>query len=94
MKNVVFWDVTSCDSCKNRRFGGRYWLYHQGDKKRLAKNDILLVTANVPRSLIHSLMMEVIRSSETSVLTRATRCNTLENSNLRLCVRCPSAFMG
>jgi hypothetical protein len=22
MKNVVFWDVTPCGSCKNRRFGG------------------------------------------------------------------------
>jgi hypothetical protein len=22
MKNGVFWDVTSCGSCKNRRFGG------------------------------------------------------------------------
>jgi hypothetical protein len=22
MKNVIFWDVTSCGSCANRRFGG------------------------------------------------------------------------
>jgi hypothetical protein len=22
MKNDVFWDVTPCGSCKNRRFGG------------------------------------------------------------------------
>jgi hypothetical protein len=22
MKNGVFWDVTACGSCKNRRFGG------------------------------------------------------------------------
>jgi hypothetical protein len=22
MKNVIFWDVTPCGSCKNRRFGG------------------------------------------------------------------------
>jgi hypothetical protein len=22
MKNVVFWDVTPCGSCKKRRFGG------------------------------------------------------------------------
>jgi hypothetical protein len=22
MKNYVFWDVTSCGSCRNRRFGG------------------------------------------------------------------------
>jgi hypothetical protein len=24
MKNAVFWDVTSCGSCKDRRFGGMY----------------------------------------------------------------------
>jgi hypothetical protein len=22
MKNAIFWDVTPCGSCKNRRFGG------------------------------------------------------------------------
>jgi hypothetical protein len=22
MRNVVFWDITPCGSCKNRRFGG------------------------------------------------------------------------
>jgi hypothetical protein len=32
MKNGVFWDVTPCGSCKNRRFGGTYRLLHQGDK--------------------------------------------------------------
>jgi hypothetical protein len=30
VKNDVFWDVTSCGSCKNRRFGGSYRLLHQG----------------------------------------------------------------
>jgi hypothetical protein len=25
MKNGVFWDVTPCGSCKNRRFGGATW---------------------------------------------------------------------
>jgi hypothetical protein len=29
MKNVVFWYVAPCGSCKNRRFGGKYRLHHQ-----------------------------------------------------------------
>jgi hypothetical protein len=33
MKNGVFWVVTPCGSCKNRRFGGT-WRLHQGDKNR------------------------------------------------------------
>jgi hypothetical protein len=34
MKNDVFWDVTPCVSCKNRRFGITWRLFHQGDKNR------------------------------------------------------------
>jgi hypothetical protein len=34
MDNGVFWDVTPCGSCKNRRFGGTHRLLHQGDKNR------------------------------------------------------------
>jgi hypothetical protein len=34
LKNGVFWDVTPCGSCKNRRFGGTWRLIHQGDKNR------------------------------------------------------------
>jgi hypothetical protein len=34
VKNGVFWDVTPCGSCKNRRFGGTWRLLHQGDKNR------------------------------------------------------------
>jgi hypothetical protein len=37
-KNVIFWDVTPCGSCKNRRFGGTYRLHHQGDKNQGARN--------------------------------------------------------
>jgi hypothetical protein len=37
-KNAIFWDVTPCGSCKNRRFGGTQRLHHQGDKNRLARN--------------------------------------------------------
>jgi hypothetical protein len=66
MKTTVFWDVTPCGSCKNRCFGGTY---------RECRALRLLVTTNiVPSSLILViLMMGAIRSSKTSVLTRATR---------------------
>jgi hypothetical protein len=32
MKNVVFWDVTPCRSCVNRRFGGKNRLYLKVEK--------------------------------------------------------------
>jgi hypothetical protein len=34
MKNGIFWVVTPCGSCKNRRFGGTWRLLHQVDKNR------------------------------------------------------------
>jgi hypothetical protein len=34
MKSGVFWDVTPCGPCKNRRFGATWRLFHQGDKNR------------------------------------------------------------
>jgi hypothetical protein len=40
MKNAVFWDVTPCDSCKNRCFGRAYYLHHQGGKIRRARNNL------------------------------------------------------
>jgi hypothetical protein len=61
MKNAVFWDVTPCGSCKNIVF--------------LCSVRRLLITANVGPSsqILVTLMMEVLDSSETSVITRATR---------------------
>jgi hypothetical protein len=45
--------------------------------------EVIDLTANVvPSSLIVTLMMEEIRSSETSVLTRVTRRNIEEGGNL------------
>jgi hypothetical protein len=40
MENGVFWDVTLCGSCKNRRFGGTQRLHHQGDKNRWTRNNV------------------------------------------------------
>jgi hypothetical protein len=40
VKNAIFWDVTQCGSCKNRRFGGTYRLHHQGDKNRPTRNNV------------------------------------------------------
>jgi hypothetical protein len=40
MTNTVFWDVTPCGSCKNRRLGGTYRLHHQGDKNRRGRNNV------------------------------------------------------
>jgi hypothetical protein len=39
LKNAVFWDVTPCGSCKNRRFLGTYRL-HQVHKNQRARNSI------------------------------------------------------
>jgi hypothetical protein len=74
MKNAVFWDVTLCGSCNNRCLEGTYRLHHQGNKNRRSVL-LLLVTANVvpSSSILVTLMMEAIRSSETSVLIAATR---------------------
>jgi hypothetical protein len=78
MKNGVFWVVTPCGSCKNRRFGGTWRLLHQGDKiDELGTSQA--ATSIVPSLPIPvTLMMEAILSSETPVLTRVTQRNILE----------------
>jgi hypothetical protein len=39
-KNVDFWDVVPCGSCKNRRFGERYRLVQLGEKSQQARNNV------------------------------------------------------
>jgi hypothetical protein len=38
LKNAVFWNVTLCGSCKNRRFGGTERLHDQADRNRWNRN--------------------------------------------------------
>jgi hypothetical protein len=38
LKNAVFWNVTPCSSCMNRRLEGLYRLRHQDEKNRRVSN--------------------------------------------------------
>jgi hypothetical protein len=87
LKNGVFWVVTPCGSCKNRRFGGtwrhqvtKYWYF----LVFLRSVRRLLVTTSVVSSslILVTLMKKPQSSSETSVLTKATRRNNPEDTIL------------
>jgi hypothetical protein len=66
MKNYVFWDVTPCDSCKNR-----YVL------QLLVTGNIITISL-----IIFILNTEVICFSETSDLSRAIRHHIPEDNKL------------
>jgi hypothetical protein len=83
MKNAAFWDMTPRGSCWNRLNQRQVLLPSSGWKVVLRNVLQLVVTANVPSSLILStLKTEAIYSSETSFLTRATRRHVKEEDIL------------
>jgi hypothetical protein len=61
MKNAVLLDVTSCGTCKNRRFGGTYH-HHQGDISS-ARASVASCNVILSSPILDTLMMEAIRSS-------------------------------
>jgi hypothetical protein len=97
MNNAVFWEVTSCRSCKTHVAWEiitsiiRVTIGELGTTLAATTNYVflhsilqLLVTANVPSwPVLVTLMMEAIRSPETSVLTR--RRNIPEDGILLCC---------
>jgi hypothetical protein len=81
MKNGVSWVVTPCGSCKNRLLSHLVFLR--------SVRRLLVAACVVPSSQIFvTLMKEAPGSSETSVLTRATRRNNPEDTILHIILLC------
>jgi hypothetical protein len=75
MKNCVFWDVSPCGAFKNRRLGGT--LAVTGNRRTLRRN-----TKYISSQRTSVARCSLCCSSETSVLTRATRHNNPEDTIL------------
>jgi hypothetical protein len=57
MKIGVFWDVTPCGTCKNRRFGGTSRLVHQADIFLRSVCRLLVAACVVPISPILNVIV-------------------------------------
>jgi hypothetical protein len=77
---IIFWEMTPCGSYKNRHFGGSYRLHlKKTSTSRCLYKSLQLHSVTCSHSC--TLKMEAIRSFETSVLVRATRCHLPEDDN-------------
>jgi hypothetical protein len=86
MKNAVFWDITPCGSCKDRHFEERIASIIKVTKIG-ELGTTLAVNSNGRTLRRNTLMMEALRSSETSVLRRTSLLNSQENDILQNNVR-------
>jgi hypothetical protein len=62
MKNVVFWEVILCDSCKNWRFRGRYRLHHQSVEEAIHSTGMLVPTRATQHNILEDGILHGLSS--------------------------------
>jgi hypothetical protein len=70
MKNAMFWGVTLYGSCKNQHFGGKYYLYDQGEKNQRASKSIVITI--IPQAPCFFNPYDVGDMFLQSIITRVT----------------------
>jgi hypothetical protein len=92
MKDIVFWDVTPCGSCKNRRYVSDELSASIIRMTRIGEPGTTLAVTSNRRTLRRNTS-----SSETSVLTKATHRNVYEHailhSHRRENLKCNNAYV-